>query len=138
MHAPRRRLAPHEVEIQAGPLPGTAVGHDGGVVIVLDPILDDELRAEGDAREVARAVAELRKQAGLELGDAIELWLTLERAGADGLRPYLVDVAAEALVTELHVREAPPPDDPTVHRSAVRLSGGRADLALRRTASALA
>ena len=68
-------LAPDEVEIQATPRPGTAVAEDDGLVVVLDTELTPELRAEGDARELARAVQDLRREAGLELDDRIELWI---------------------------------------------------------------
>ena len=69
------RLAPDEVEIQATPRPGTAVAHHDGLVVVLDTSLTPALVAEGDARELARAVQDLRREAGLELDDRIELWV---------------------------------------------------------------
>ena len=68
-------LAPDEVEIQATPRPGTAVAHHDGLVVVLDTELTPELVAEGDARELARAVQDLRRDAGLELDDRIDLWV---------------------------------------------------------------
>ena len=58
-------LAADEVEIQATPRPGTAVAEDDGLVMVLDTALTDALRAEGDARELARAIQELRRDAEL-------------------------------------------------------------------------
>jgi isoleucyl-tRNA synthetase len=67
-------LAPDEVEILATPRPGTAVAHDEGLVVVIDTEIDDALRAEGDARELIRAIQDLRKEAGLELDDTIDLW----------------------------------------------------------------
>ncbi|MFI5254332.1 MAG: class I tRNA ligase family protein, partial [Candidatus Limnocylindrales bacterium] len=70
-------LAPDEVEIQATPRPGTAVAQDEGLVAVIDTTLDDALRAEGDARELQRAIQELRKTAGLALRDRIRLSLVL-------------------------------------------------------------
>ena len=91
-------LAPDEVEIQATPRPGTAVAHDEGLVVVIDTELTPELRAEGDARELQRAIQDLRKEAGLELDDRIELWV-------DGLprrpRPHLAAVAAETLADDV-------------------------------------
>ena len=48
-------LAADEVEILASPRPGTAVAHDEGLVVVIDTELNDDLRAEGDARELQRA-----------------------------------------------------------------------------------
>ena len=68
-------LAPDEVEIQASPREGTAVAHDEGLVAVIDTTLTPALRAEGDARELQRAIQDLRKEAGLELDDRIDLWV---------------------------------------------------------------
>ena len=50
--------------------------------MVIDTELTPELRAEGDARELQRAVQDLRRDAGLELDDRIDLWV-------DGLAPVV-------------------------------------------------
>ena len=97
-------LAADEVEIQATPRPGTAVAHDDGLVAVIDTTLTPELRAEGDARELTRAVQDLRKEAELDLDDRIVLWV--DGLGAE-VEPYLASVARETLADELR-REAPP------------------------------
>jgi isoleucyl-tRNA synthetase len=68
-------LGPDEVEIQASPLPGTAVASEEGLVVVIDTQLTPELVAAGGARELTRAVQDLRRTAGLALDDRIELWL---------------------------------------------------------------
>ena len=68
-------LAPDEVEILATPRPGTAVAHDEGLVVVIDTELTPELRAEGDARELQRAIQDLRREAELALDDRIEVWV---------------------------------------------------------------
>ncbi len=124
-------LAPDEVEIQATPRPGTAVADRDGLVVVLDTDLTPDLRAEGDARELQRAIQDLRKEAGLDLDDRIVVWL--DGAGAGGeLEPHLGSVAAETLADELR-RESPPDGLPT---AAVSLDRGEARIALRRTGGA--
>jgi len=120
-------LAPDEVEILASPRPGTAVAHDDGLVVVIDTKLTDALRAEGDARELQRAVQDLRRDTGLELDDRIDLVVDL---GVDAARiaPYLQVVAAETLADRV-TTSAAPAGWPT---ASVKLSGGEARVALRR------
>jgi len=119
-------LAADEVEIQAAPRPGTAVAHDNGLVVVIDTELTDELRAEGDARELQRAVQDLRRDTGLELDDRIDLVVDL---GADAARiaPHFPAIAADTLADR--VRQGAPPAG--WQQASVKLSGGEARVALR-------
>ena len=48
---------------------------DGPFVAALDPTLDPGLRAEGMAREIVHHVQRLRREAGYNFGDRIELGL---------------------------------------------------------------
>jgi isoleucyl-tRNA synthetase len=117
-------LAADEVEIQATPRPGTAVAEHDGLVVVLDTELTPELRAEGDARELQRAIQDLRKEAGLELDDRIDLWV----AGLDpAVAVHLASVAAETLA---ELAAGDPPSDATSGQ--VVLDSGSVDVALRR------
>ena len=110
------RLAADEVEIQATPRPGTVVADDDGLVLILDTELTPALRAEGDARELARATQELRREAGLELDDRIELWVS---GVPDEVAVHLPAVAADTLAV---LSSEPAPDD--AHRAVVELDGG--------------
>ena len=55
---------------------------EGGFTVALDPVLDDELRSEGVARELINRIQRLRKDAGLEITDRIELGI----AGPESIR----------------------------------------------------
>jgi isoleucyl-tRNA synthetase len=119
-------LGPDEVEILASPRPGTAVAHDEGLVVVIDTQLTPELVAEGDARELQRAIQDLRKDAGLDLDARIRLWL-------DGVpaevQPHLAAVARETLADEI-VKGRPAVGDGATEPVTVELSGGPVTIAL--------
>jgi len=119
-------LAPDEVEIQATPRPGTAVADDDGLVAVIDTTVTPELRAEGDARELQRAVQDLRKEAELDLDDRIVLWI--EGLAAE-VEAHLGSVAADTLVDEIR-RDAPPAGITAVP---VKLESGEVRIALQRS-----
>jgi isoleucyl-tRNA synthetase len=88
-------LAPDEVEILAIPRPGTVVAHDEGLVVVIDTELTPELRAEGDARELQRAIQDARKEAGVDLDDEVKIRVDAPDSVRQTLDPYLRSVEAE-------------------------------------------
>jgi isoleucyl-tRNA synthetase len=119
-------LAADEVEILATPRPGTAVAHDEGLVVVIDTQIDGDLRAEGDARELSRAVQDLRKQAALELDESIDLWLVAPQPIIDALQPYLPRLIDDTLVKALRHDEPPA----KAQRGQQELADGTVSLAL--------
>ncbi|HET9613435.1 MAG TPA: class I tRNA ligase family protein [Candidatus Limnocylindrales bacterium] len=121
-------LAPDELEILATPRPGTAVAHDEGLVVVIDTEITDDLRAEGDARELQRAIQDLRKDAGLELDDTIEVWVD---GLGDDTAVHLEAIGAETLAVAIH--RAPPPAGSTTGE--VALAGKTLAIGLRPTAA---
>ncbi|MFL5777705.1 MAG: DUF5915 domain-containing protein, partial [Chloroflexota bacterium] len=118
-------LAPDEVEIQATSRPGTARADRHGLVVVIDTELTPELRAEGDARELQRAVQDLRREAGLDLDDRIDLWV--DRVDP-AVAAHLPSVAAETQA-EL-VPNGSAPDGAA--SATVELQAGSVAIALRR------
>ena len=83
----------------------------GSFVAALDPVLTEELRREGIAREVVNRVQRLRKEAGYQYTTRIALWvggppevLTAVRAHADYIR-------GETLARELYAGDPPGPAD---------------------------
>ncbi|HYK95900.1 MAG TPA: class I tRNA ligase family protein [Candidatus Dormibacteraeota bacterium] len=119
-------LAADEVEILATPRAGTAVAHDEGLVVVIDTEVTPALRAEGDARELQRAVQDLRKGAGLDLDARIELWV----AGLPAeVEPHLASVARETLAVTVTKGAAPEGSGAT--DAAVELTNGTVTIAIR-------
>jgi len=107
--------------------PGTAVAHDEGLVVIAETAIDDALRAEGDARELTRAVQDLRKQAGLDFDEPIDLWLDAPAALLAPIDPYLAALADDTIADS--VDRAPLPAGAVLARHQV--SGGEVALGLR-------
>jgi isoleucyl-tRNA synthetase len=81
------------------PLDGFQVEREGGHAVALDLAMDDELRREGWAREVVRAVQNARKDAGLEVSDRIALTLGGDGTLLEAVREHEGYVAGEVLAT---------------------------------------
>ena len=74
------RITADEVEVRAERHEAFALAEDQGWAVALDLELDDDLRAEGMARELVRALNDLRKEHGLDLSDRITLVLDADDA----------------------------------------------------------
>jgi isoleucyl-tRNA synthetase len=75
----------------------------GGGFVVLDTEVDDELAAEGWARDVVREVQDARKAAGLHVSDAILLRLTVPADRQEWAERHLDLVTGETLAREVEV-----------------------------------
>ena len=67
-------ILPEEVEVRADAKSGLTVAQDGAFLAALSTELTDELINEGNAREFIRRVQDLRKYAGFEIADRIEVY----------------------------------------------------------------
>jgi isoleucyl-tRNA synthetase len=67
------RLTADDVTLRASSHDAYALAEDGGWAAALDLELDDALRAEGTARELVRALNDLRKEVGLDIADRVEV-----------------------------------------------------------------
>ena len=94
------------VDAHAGAEVAAAVLPGGAGFVVLDLALDDELRAEGVARDVVRAVQDARKAADLNVSDRIELTLGVPAAQVAAVQAHRDFVTRETLALSLVVHEA--------------------------------
>jgi isoleucyl-tRNA synthetase len=120
------QLGPDEVGVVEVPVTGWRVVREGATSVALDLEVSAELRREGLARDLVRAVQDLRKAAGLAVEDRIELAVKAEgevAAAVDAHRDYLL---GETLATALH--RAPQGDG---HDTRVELDGEPVRLWLR-------
>ncbi len=100
-------LTADDVQLALQPLDGYQVERSGAHAVALDTVLDDELRAEGLAREVVHAVQNARKEAGLDVEDRIALGLGGDAELLEAVRAHQQYVTGETLATSLDLEEGP-------------------------------
>jgi len=99
-------LSREELDIRVEGRDGYSLVQDGPYGVALDLEITDELRAEGIAREVVRAVQDLRKVKGLAVEDRIKLQLhSSEDVVASALEQHRDFIAHEVLATELTMEQ---------------------------------
>ena len=101
-------LAPSDVELVQEIQEGWGVASESGTTVALDLEITPELRSEGIVRELIRSVQELRKEAGLEVVDRIDLGVEASGEVVAALGVYRAVLARETLAPE--VVEGPLPD----------------------------
>jgi isoleucyl-tRNA synthetase len=119
-------LGPEEVAVVEEPVTGWRVVRDGATAVALDLEVSPELRLEGLARDLVRAVQDLRKAAGLEVADRIELAVKADGEAAEAVAAHRDYLLGETLATSLH--GAPQGDG---HDARVDLDGQEARIWLR-------
>ena len=77
-----------------------------GSYIALDVNVDDDLEAEGYARDVVRAVQEARRAAGLHVSDRIALTLGVPEPRIGAVEAHIDFIAGETLAVRTDVRAA--------------------------------
>ena len=76
-----------------------------GGFAILDTALDDDLLAEGYARDAIRAIQDARKDAGLDIADRIALALTVPAANVADVERFRDLIAHETLASSFEVKE---------------------------------
>jgi isoleucyl-tRNA synthetase len=104
-------------------LQGLVVQSDGRIVIGLDTAVDDELRAEGTARELVNRIQRLRRDAKLELDDRIRLGIFGAPEVAEAAEAHREYIAGEVLAVEVETGRELPPSDEYEHKRELELDG---------------
>ena len=90
-------LTAEDLQISMKPLAGYQLEREGSHAVALELEIDDELRAEGWAREIVRAVQLARQAAGLEVTDRIELTFDGDAALLSAATAHESYIAGETL-----------------------------------------
>ncbi len=115
-------LGPEEVDLVRETREGWRLASDGTTAVALDLTVDDELRGEGLAREVIRAIQDARRDAGLAITDRIRVTLAVEGDGAgDAIRTHAVLISGETLSSALDVVDTAGSGTPAVEQDGGRV-----------------
>ncbi|HEV2760412.1 MAG TPA: DUF5915 domain-containing protein, partial [Acidimicrobiales bacterium] len=102
------RLGPDDLDVRATRHEDFALAQEGGWAVALDLELDDDLRTEGVAREIARGLNDLRKLRDLALSDRVALTLEAGPRVAAAVAGHRQWISAQVLATELVIGTAGP------------------------------
>jgi len=94
-------LGADAVLITMKPLEGYQVEREGSHAVALELEINDELRAEGRARDIVRAVQTARQEAGLDVSDRILLTLDGDGELIAAARAHHDYIAGETLASEV-------------------------------------
>jgi isoleucyl-tRNA synthetase len=94
-------ITAEDVVVTRTPREGTVVETDGELAVALDTRLDDDLIAEGLARDVVNRIQQVRRGAGLDVADRIRLrWTTDDERLRRAVERHRDYIARETLATE--------------------------------------
>ncbi len=128
-------LQPDEFTLTARARGGHEVAEEGDLLVALDTTIDEDLAAEGLAREVAHRLQAMRKAAGYEISDRIGVAVAADAKVAGRLEPHRAWLADEVLATELLVGPEASLGAPD-RRERAELDGIVVDLAIARRGGA--
>jgi isoleucyl-tRNA synthetase len=114
-------LLPDEVEISFVGKQGLSVQSENGAVVALSTEITPALELEGDARDLVRAIQDLRKEAGFEFSDRITLGV---HGGDDIVAAHRDYISNETLATSVVTEAQRPQLSKTVEigKRSVRIS----------------
>ncbi len=95
-------LTADDVVVQRSPRPGVVVAADTEFSVAIDTTIDDDLMSEGFAREIVNRIQSMRREAGLDVSDRIDVtWSSDEDLVADAFTAHADLIAREVLATSV-------------------------------------
>jgi isoleucyl-tRNA synthetase len=107
-------LGSDDLEVRAEEHEEFALAQDGPFAVALDLKIDDDLRLEGLARELSRAINDLRRASGLAIADRIRVRLWADGPVAEAAKRHGEWIAGEVLAVDWQVNPAESPSGATV------------------------
>ena len=120
-------LTAEQVQVIEEPRTGWQVASDGSYSVALDLTLDDALRREGLARELIRAINDLRKRDGLELTDRIAIEIAADGDLGNAIDEHHATVAADTLALKIVRGDAVKGEDLEIGGHTARVQMERAE-----------
>jgi isoleucyl-tRNA synthetase len=95
-------IAKDDVEIISSEIKGWAVESKENITVAIDTELNDELIAEGLAREFVNRVQNMRKDAGFEVTDRIKIYFDSKDELGKAVESYKEYISAETLADKIY------------------------------------
>ena len=102
-------LQPEEVLVDSVAAEGYAVEADSQCTVGISTSISEELRAEGNIRDIAHIIQNMRKSAGLEISDRILLWIEApsDTTLSSAIKQNQTYIAQETLAKKINDSEPP-------------------------------
>ncbi len=96
-------LTPEDFEISTKDIEGWLVASEAGLTVALDIQIDETLKAEGIARELVNRIQNLRKEAGFEVSDKVNILIQNQEAIKKSVDLYQDYICNEVLGKSLQL-----------------------------------
>jgi isoleucyl-tRNA synthetase len=100
------KITAEDVEIQSSEIEGWMVESEGNVTVAVDKELNEELIAEGYAREFVNRVQNMRKDSGLDVVDRIKVFYKSDKKFVDFIEKFSEYIGQEILADVISSDEA--------------------------------
>lgn len=99
------RISPDDIKIVTENKPGLVVDTEGDLTVALETDISDELLYEGLAREFVNRVQNMRKEAGFQVTDRIEIWVQASPIFYAAIEKMLAYIRNETLARAVKLGE---------------------------------